>query len=481
MFFTPVPESNGKHQRMGLPGLKSLKCFQRVSPGGKLMSPEIRAMMFWAPEIGYYNGKYWLYYAISTFGSNTSCIGLASCSSNLGGSWTDNGLVINSTSSNNYNCIDPSFVVDANNNPWLVFGSFWNGIFLTRLDPTTMKPIGSLYNLATRSAGIEASNIIYQGGYYYLFVSIDLCCKGISSTYKIAYGRSTSITGPYLDQNGTNMLSGGCTVLLASNGNVIGPGGQTIYNNSVLCYHFYDGNNNGAATLRISDLYWVNGWPSLTGGGSTTPTPTAAKTPTPIPSITPTPTQAKTATPTPTPVRTTTPTPVRTTTPAPTATGNLNPTPTPGTGSIKVQMYNSNTSATTNMIYAQFKLFNTGTGAISLSNVKIRYYYTIDGVKAQSFWCDFSQAGTANVTGTFVTMSTVKTGADTYLEIGFTSGAGTLAAGASIDIQTRFAKTDWSNYTQTNDYSFNSTATSCVDWNNVTGYVAGSLQWGTEP
>lgn len=38
----------------------------------------------WAPEIGYYNGKYWLYYAISTFGSNTSCIGLASCSSNLG-------------------------------------------------------------------------------------------------------------------------------------------------------------------------------------------------------------------------------------------------------------------------------------------------------------------------------------------------------------------------------------------------------------
>ncbi len=189
------------------------------------------------------------------------------------------------------------------------------------------------------------------------------------------------------------------------------------------------------------------------------------------------------STPTPTPIRTATPTPVQTATPVRTATptGIATPTPTPGTGGIKIQMYNSNTSATTNMVYAQFKLFNTGTGAITLSNVKIRYYYTIDGVKAQSFFCDYSQAGSSNVTGTFVSMAAPKTNADYYLEIGFTSGAGTLASGANIDIQTRFAKTDWTNYTQTNDYSFNSTATSSVDWTKATGYVSGALQWGTEP
>jgi arabinan endo-1,5-alpha-L-arabinosidase len=279
----------------------------------------------WAAEVGYYGGKYWLFYSVSTFGSNTSCIGVASTSGNLGGGWTDNGLVIRSTSSNNYNCIDPSFVVDADNNPWLVFGSFWNGIHLTRLDPATMKPTGSLYNIAKRSGGIEAPNIIYQGGYYYLFVSFDKCCSGTSSTYKIAYGRSTSITGPYTDQNGTNMLSGGGTILLSSSGNIIGPGGQSILNNSVLCYHYYDGNANGASRLRINDLYFANGWPNLTGGTQNTPTPTRAATPTPtVRRNTPTPTRRVAGTATPT--RATTVTPTRR------AAGTATPTPTRGTG-----------------------------------------------------------------------------------------------------------------------------------------------------
>ena len=128
-----------------------------------------------------------------------------------------------------------------------------------------------------------------------------------------------------------------------------------------------------------------------------------------------------------------------------------------------------------------FKLINTGSSAITLSNVKIRYYYTIDGVKTQNFYCDYSPAGSSNITGTFVTMGAAKTGADTYVEVGFTSGAGSLAAGANVVIQSRIAKSDWSNYTQTNDYSFNSTGTAYVDWTKTTGYVAGSLQWGTEP
>lgn len=34
---------------------------------------------------------------------------------------------------------------------------------------------------------------------------------------------------------------------------------------------------------------------------------------------------------------------------------------------------------------------------------------------------------------------------------------------------------------QTNDYSFNSTATTYTDWTKVTGYVSGVLQWGMEP
>jgi hypothetical protein len=150
-------------------------------------------------------------------------------------------------------------------------------------------------------------------------------------------------------------------------------------------------------------------------------------------------------------------------------------------GSIRVQMYNSNRSTLVTTIYPQFKLFNTGTNPINLSTVKIRYYYTIDGVNPQSFTCDYCPVGNNNVTGNFVSMGTPKTNADYYLEIGFTSNAGNLAAGASIEIQTRFNKTNWSNYTQTNDYSFNSTATGYVDWTYAPGYISNNLQWGVEP
>jgi xyloglucan-specific exo-beta-1,4-glucanase len=151
------------------------------------------------------------------------------------------------------------------------------------------------------------------------------------------------------------------------------------------------------------------------------------------------------------------------------------------TGGIKVQMFNGTTTATANTLNPRFKLVNTGTTSIALSNVKLRYYYTIDGVKAQSFWCDWSTIGSANVTGTFVQMATAKTGADNYLEVGFTSGAGSLAAGQNIEVQIRFAKSDWSNYTQTGDYSFDSTDSTYVDWNKTTGYISGSLQWGVAP
>ncbi len=150
-------------------------------------------------------------------------------------------------------------------------------------------------------------------------------------------------------------------------------------------------------------------------------------------------------------------------------------------GSIKVQMFNAGTSAQTNGIMPRFKLYNTGTTAITLSDVKIRYYYTIDGEKAQNFWCDWSHVGSSNVTGTFVKMGTAKTGADYYLEISFTSGAGTLAAGQSIEVQARFSKSDWTNYTQTGDYSFSSSNSNYVDWSYATGYISNSLKWGIEP
>lgn len=173
-----------------------------------------------------------------------------------------------------------------------------------------------------------------------------------------------------------------------------------------------------------------------------------------------------------------TPTPTVTPTPTPTAT----PTPTPGGGSIKVQYDCDETAPVSNRIKPLFKIYNTGTTSIDIASIKVRYYYTIDGEKSQTFKIDYTSGVSAsNCVGTFVKMSDSKNGADYYLELSFKSGSGTIAPGGSIQVKTRWNKNDWSNYTQTGDYSFDPSITSYTDYTKITGYINGTKVWGIEP
>ncbi|MBT2229220.1 arabinan endo-1,5-alpha-L-arabinosidase [Nonomuraea sp. NEAU-A123] len=221
----------------------------------------------WAPDISRRNGKYYMYYAASTFGSRNSAIFLATSATGASGTWANQGLVIATTSSSSYNAIDPNLITDAAGNWWLSFGSFWTGIKLIPLNSSTGLRSGTaLYSIAQRTGGstaVEAPFIFRHGSYYYLWVSFDLCCQGASSTYRIMVGRSTSVTGPYVDRNGTAMTSGGGTQVLAGHGSVHGPGHQAVITDSdadVVFYHYYT--DNGAALLGINLIaYDSAGWP----------------------------------------------------------------------------------------------------------------------------------------------------------------------------------------------------------------------------
>lgn len=223
------------------------------------------ALSVWAPDIHFFNGRYWCYYTVSEFGKNNSAIGLISTASIAAGNWRDDGFVIGSKSGvQSYNAIDANLSIDAAGNPWLAFGSWFSGIQIVRLDRNTMKPTGAITRIAARSGGIEGPCIVNANGFYYLFVSIDRCCDGVNSTYKIAYGRATNITGPYRDVANVAMTSGGGTVLDAGNARWRGPGGQDVHQNGtawVIARHAYDANQNGTPKLLISDLLWSNNWP----------------------------------------------------------------------------------------------------------------------------------------------------------------------------------------------------------------------------
>lgn len=231
----------------------------------------------WAPDVLYANGTYYQYYAIPIEPhSGPQAIIFLATSVNPDGPWTDAGQIIESCGTttgctNTFNAIDPAPFVDTAGNWWLVFGSWTDGIHIIRLDPSTglrLTSNSTLYTIAQRgnpSAGEEGPFIYPYNGWYYYFAPINVCCDGVSSTYRIIVGRSQSVTGPYLDRGGLDLMVGGGTILLSAHGNIDGPGGQSLFTDGTqptLVYHYYDGNNNGAPTLGINRLgFDSDGWP----------------------------------------------------------------------------------------------------------------------------------------------------------------------------------------------------------------------------
>jgi arabinan endo-1,5-alpha-L-arabinosidase len=233
----------------------------------------------WAPDISYYNGKYHIYYSVSTFGSNQSAIALVTNTTldydDDAFKWVDEGIVVKSARSGNFNAFDANLVLDADDVPWLVFGSHWSGIKMIRLDYATGKQStedDTLYDVASRAVhprAIEAPFIIRHDDYYYLFVSFDQCCQGTASSYNVRVGRSETITGPYEDREGVPMMKDGGTQVTFPTDRYRGPGHNAIFSEDgqdYMVYHAYDAVQGGTPTLRIDPMAWDDeGWPYIPG------------------------------------------------------------------------------------------------------------------------------------------------------------------------------------------------------------------------
>jgi arabinan endo-1,5-alpha-L-arabinosidase len=250
--------------------------FDRLPEWVRQELPDARGI--WAPDISYFNGRYHLYYAVSRFGKNTSVIGLATNvtldPANPAYRWNDEGLVLRSTITDDWNAIDPNLAIEDASHIWLTWGSYWSGIKMRRLDPATGKlsaldPV--LYSLSARSrakgvfGSVEAPFLYRHDGWWYLFVSFDFCCKGAESNYYVAAGRAREITGPYLDRDGRPMQDGGGTVVIRGPfPNWKGPGHQALLGEGgtdYLFFHAYHAQT-GKPFLHISPLSWTGGWPS---------------------------------------------------------------------------------------------------------------------------------------------------------------------------------------------------------------------------
>ncbi|KAL9074041.1 MAG: hypothetical protein Q9157_004531 [Trypethelium eluteriae] len=261
----------------------------------------------WAPAVVEKNGTYYVFYATTIPSTRKSTIGVAA-SVNLDApdTWIDYGAIIytgEGPNSDQYpfnvtNAIDASVLIDPKSGtPILQYGSYWDGIFQLPLssdlrslkDPTP--PFSNshiVYNGATAIKNgsfhlgahpIEGSALAYHAPYYYVYYAHGACCglaKVVNTippadVYQIRIGRSETLTGPFVDKNGTDLLQGGGTTFLASHGNVFAPGGPGVLTapdgSDIFYYHYMDRNGDlqdKHALLGWNTLvYGDDGWPSL--------------------------------------------------------------------------------------------------------------------------------------------------------------------------------------------------------------------------
>ena len=242
----------------------------------------------WAPDIIRWHNRWWMAYSCSTFGKNGSAIGLLSTPSLSAPVWNDEECIVTSREHrDNWNAIDPCFVIDDNDQPWMAWGSFWDGIQLIRLDSTMhiakgeqSRTIARRYsptaknvpaNPTSKFAGtnaIEAPFIFKHGDWYYLFVSLDYCCRGAQSNYRVAVGRSKKVDGLYFDRNGVDMREGGGTLFIEGDKKQFEAAGHcAVYHfgdKDIFICHGYSIEHKGASILIQRPIRWTaDGWPTL--------------------------------------------------------------------------------------------------------------------------------------------------------------------------------------------------------------------------
>lgn len=167
----------------------------------------------WAPCVVKAGTEFRLYYSLTCSLPRLSVIGLAT-SSNPQGPWVERGLVVTSRNDNSVqtNAIDPSVVVAANGEHWMVYGSAWDGIYSLKLDPATGlaftngdkgKRIANRgFTAGKYNGNIEGPDLIYNAALnkYFLFIAYDW----LETKYNVRVMKGDKPDGPFYDFNGAD-------------------------------------------------------------------------------------------------------------------------------------------------------------------------------------------------------------------------------------------------------------------------------------
>ncbi|MFF0341381.1 family 43 glycosylhydrolase [Kribbella sp. NPDC004875] len=242
---------------------------------------------YWAPDVRYVDGEYYMYYSAPGSTSLGAAIGLATAPTPAG-PWTDIGHpVVNFVADSEVMEIDPMMFIDDDGTKYLYYGSFRRGgIHVVKLSADGRNAVGESTQVVAGERG-EGTWVTKRGPWYYLFYSGYGCCIGDvgGGGYPLLVGRSKSPVGPFLDENGVSLTADqpGGTIVNSYNGNSLTATGHNaitvdrsgqqwnLVNSDIRADHTW-----GGRPQSMDRLDWVNGWPTVRAGQWTSDQPQAA-------------------------------------------------------------------------------------------------------------------------------------------------------------------------------------------------------------
>ncbi|WP_237586697.1 family 43 glycosylhydrolase [Pontibacter russatus] len=239
---------------------------------------------FWAPEIAYENGKYYIYYTANKKGGNL-CVGVASSTSPTG-PYTDHGPLVCQEAGS----IDGFEVRDKDGTLYLVWKEDGNSrnlptpLWAQRMNEERTELLGEKFEMFRNEPGtwegglVEGPAIVRHGDYFYTFYAGDKCC-GRECTYGVGVARAESIKGPWEKYGQNPIMKQNEAWKCPGHGTVVSDGNGNDY----FLYHAYNTDSFVYAGRQglLDQIQWgEDGWPHFENNApsitATIPAPGAA-------------------------------------------------------------------------------------------------------------------------------------------------------------------------------------------------------------
>jgi beta-xylosidase len=224
---------------------------------------------YWAPEISFYRGRYYIYYT-GHKKDGSLCVAVMTAA-NPRGPYTDHGPLICQDAGS----IDAMAVTDEKGERYLVWKEDGNSrnqptpIWAQKLSSDGTRLVGENRELIRNTAAwesnlVEGPFILRHAGYFYMFYSGNACC-GRGCNYAMGVARSRALLGPWEKNSANPILKGNDDWKCPGHGSLVSDARGRDY----LLYHAYHPKDfvYAGRPALLEEVKWgADGWPTINHG-----------------------------------------------------------------------------------------------------------------------------------------------------------------------------------------------------------------------